>query len=299
MTLTKNDISGLYTAIVTPFAADKSVDHNALAALVTRQLAAGATGIVPIGGTGEYPALSRQERKDIVKTCVEAAGDAPVIPGVLSTGFPDAVEAGKDFEAVGAVGVMTVTPYYAVGTQEGMREYFANYRNEVGVPVLLYEIPRRTTVATKAETIQAMAEDGSIIGMKCSNYDMPEFIKTMKFAGEKMAILSGEEPLFATHVTMGAKGGVLASANIYPEIWIEIFNLAREGKLNEALKLQTKLDCAIDAIYRETNPGPLKKYMEMAGQPVGDVRLPLQSPSQDTMAALKSAFDVTSVANVA
>jgi len=299
MTLTKNDISGLYTAIVTPFAADKSVDHNALAALVTRQLAAGATGIVPIGGTGEYPALSRQERKDIVKTCVEAAGDAPVIPGVLSTGFLDAVEAGKDFEAVGAAGVMTVTPYYAAGTQEGMREYFANYRNEVGVPVLLYEIPRRTTVATKAETIQAMAEDGSIIGMKCSNYDMPEFIKTMKFAGEKMAILSGEEPLFATHVTMGAKGGVLASANIYPEIWIEIFNLAREGKLNEALKLQTKLDCAIDAIYRETNPGPLKKYMEMAGQPVGDVRLPLQSPSQDTMAALKSAFDVTSVANVA
>ncbi|MDG4720814.1 MULTISPECIES: 4-hydroxy-tetrahydrodipicolinate synthase [Thalassospira] len=299
MTLTKNDISGLYTAIVTPFAADKSVDHNALAALVTRQLAAGATGIVPIGGTGEYPALSRQERKDIVKTCVEAAGDAPVIPGVLSTGFLDAVEAGKDFEAVGAAGVMTVTPYYAAGTQEGMREYFANYRNDVGVPVLLYEIPRRTTVATKAETIQAMAEDGSIIGMKCSNYDMPEFIKTMKFAGEKMAILSGEEPLFATHVTMGAKGGVLASANIYPEIWIEIFNLAREGKLNEALKLQTKLDCAIDAIYRETNPGPLKKYMEMAGQPVGDVRLPLQSPSQDTMAALKSAFDVTSVANVA
>ncbi len=299
MTLTKNDISGLYTAIVTPFAADKSVDHNALAALVTRQLAAGATGIVPIGGTGEYPALSRQERKNIVKTCVEAAGDAPVIPGVLSTGFLDAVEAGKDFEAVGAAGVMTVTPYYAAGTQEGMREYFANYRNEVGVPVLLYEIPRRTTIATKAETIQAMAEDGSIIGMKCSNYDMPEFIKTMKFAGEKMAILSGEEPLFATHVTMGAKGGVLASANIYPEIWIEIFNLAREGKLNEALKLQTKLDCAIDAIYRETNPGPLKKYMEMAGQPVGDVRLPLQSPSQDTMAALKSAFDVTSVANVA
>ena len=299
MTLTKNDISGLYTAIVTPFTADKSVDHNALAALVTRQLAAGATGIVPIGGTGEYPALSRQERKDIVKTCVEAAGDAPVIPGVLSTGFLDAVEAGKDFEAVGAAGVMTVTPYYAAGTQEGMREYFANYRNEVGVPVLLYEIPRRTTVATKAETIQAMAEDGSIIGMKCSNYDMPEFIKTMKFAGEKMAILSGEEPLFATHVTMGAKGGVLASANIYPEIWIEIFNLAREGKLNEALKLQTKLDCAIDAIYRETNPGPLKKYMEMAGQPVGDVRLPLQSPSRDTMAALKSAFDVTSVANVA
>ncbi len=299
MTLTQNDITGLYTAIVTPFNSDKSVDHKALADLVTRQLAAGATGIVPIGGTGEYPALSRQERKDIVKTCVDAAGTAPVIPGVLSTGFQDALEAGRDFAQAGAAGVMTVTPYYAAGTQDGMREYFSNYRNEVGVPVLLYEIPRRTTVSTKAETIQAMAEDGSIIGMKCSNYDMPEFIKTMKLAGDKMAILSGEEPLFATHVTLGAKGGVLASANVYPKIWIEIFNLARNGKLHEALNLQKQLDSAIDAIFRETNPGPLKKYMEMAGQPVGGVRLPLEDPSEITIKALKSAFDTASLSKVA
>ncbi|WP_417827168.1 4-hydroxy-tetrahydrodipicolinate synthase [Thalassospira povalilytica] len=299
MMLTKNDIDGLYTAIVTPFTEDKSVDHKALTDLVTRQLAAGATGIVPIGGTGEYPALSRQERKDIVKTCVDAAGDAPVIPGVLSTGFPDAVEAGKDFEDAGAAGVMTVTPYYAAGTQAGMREYFSNYRNEIGVPVLLYEIPRRTTVSTNAETIQAMAEDGSIIGMKCSNYDMPAFIKTMKLAGDKMAILSGEEPLFATHVALGAKGGVLASANVYPKIWIEVFNLAREGKLKEALILQTKLDTAIDAIFRETNPGPLKTYMEMAGYSAGGVRLPLEGPSDHTVTALKTAFDSASLKNVA
>ncbi|WP_033066935.1 4-hydroxy-tetrahydrodipicolinate synthase [Thalassospira australica] len=299
MTLSKNDINGLYTAIVTPFNADKTVDHKALANLVTRQISAGAAGVVPIGGTGEYPALSQQERKDIVKTCVDAAGNAPVIPGVLATGFPDAVEAGKDFEDAGAKGVMTVTPYYAAGTQDGMREYFSNYRNEVGVPVLLYEIPRRTGVSTHAETIQAMAEDGSIIGMKCSNYDMPAFIKTMKLAGDKMAILSGEEPLFATHVAMGAKGGVLASANVYPEIWVEIFKIASEGKLKEALKLQTKLDDAIDAIFRETNPGPLKKYMELAGQPVGDVRLPLEGPSEQTISALKIAFEAASLAKVA
>ena len=299
MTLTKNDINGLYTAIVTPFTEDKSVDHKALADLVSRQIAAGAAGVVPIGGTGEYPALSRQERKDIVKTCVDAAGDAPVIPGVLSTGFPDAVEAGKDFEDAGAQGVMTVTPYYAAGTQDGMREYFANYRNEIGVPVLLYEIPRRTGVSAQAETIQAMAEDGSIIGMKCSNYDMPAFIKTIKYAGDKMAVLSGEEPLFATHVALGAKGGVLASANVYPEIWIEIFKIAGEGKLKEALSLQANVDVVIDAIFRETNPGPLKKYMEMVGHSAGDVRLPLEGPSEQTIAALKAALDAATLAKVA
>lgn len=182
MTLSKDDLSGLFTAIVTPFADDKSVDFEALRALVRFQIEAGATGIVPIGGTGEYPALSRKERADIVRACVEAADGAPVLPGVLSTGFADAVEAGRDFIAAGASGVMAVTPYYATGTQEGMRAYFRNYRDAVSAPVLAYEIPRRTGVALKAETVAELASDGSIIGMKCSSYDMPEFIKTMKFA---------------------------------------------------------------------------------------------------------------------
>lgn len=288
MTLSRDQISGLYTAIVTPLTADGSVDVAGLQALVKYQLEAGATGIVPIGGTGEYPAFSREERKLIVRGCVEAAGEHPVIPGVLSTGFNDAVEAGKDFAEAGAAAVMTVTPYYAPGTQEGMRAYFKAYRDAVDVPVLLYQIPRRTSVAVTAENVQAMAEDGSIIGMKFSHYDMPEFIKTVKYAGDKIAVLSGEEPLFATHITLGARGGVLASASIYPRIWLEIMKLARAGKLEEALKLQDKIDPVLDAIFTETNPGPLKKYMALAGMPVGDVRLPLLSPSAATVARLEA-----------
>ncbi|RUX71535.1 dihydrodipicolinate synthase family protein, partial [Mesorhizobium sp. M2A.F.Ca.ET.040.01.1.1] len=208
---------------VTPLTVDGEVDFEMLRTLVRFQLDNGAAGVVPIGGTGEYPAFSRAERLAIVEACVEAAGGIPVIPGVLSTGFKDAVEAGRDFAAAGAAAVMTVTPYYATGTQEGMRQYFAAYRNEVDVPVLLYQIPRRTNVAVTAEGIQAMAEDGSIIGMKYSSYDIPEFIETVKLAGDRIAILSGEEPLFATHIALGAKGGVLASASMYPKIWLRIF----------------------------------------------------------------------------
>lgn len=289
MTLTKDQLNGLYTAIVTPLAEDGSVDVKALKKLVRFQLDAGAAGIVPIGGTGEYPAFSRDERRTIVATCVEAADGEPVIPGVLSTGFEDALEAGRDFAAAGAAAVMTVTPYYAPGTQDGMRAYFRRYRDSLDLPVMLYQIPRRTTVSAFADTVQAMAEDGSIIGMKYSSYDMPDYIRTVKYAGDKIAILSGEEPLFATHVALGARGGVLASATIYPKIWIEIFELARQGKLNEALKLQDKIDPVIDSIYVETNPGPLKRYMALAGMPVGGVRLPLQGPSAETIAKLETA----------
>lgn len=289
MALTKTDLSGLFTAIVTPLTPDGAVDIKGLQALVRFQLAAGASGIVPIGGTGEYPAFSRGERRDIVAACVEAAGGKPVIPGVLSTGFADALEAGSDFAAAGAAAVMTVTPYYAPGTQEGMRAYFRHYRDSLDLPILLYQIPRRTTVATNADNVQAMAEDKSIIGMKFSSYDMPDYIRTVKYAGDKIAILSGEEPLFATHVALGAQGGVLASATIYPKIWLEIFALAQQGKLKEALKLQDRIDPIVDSIYTETNPGPLKTYMAMAGMPVGGVRLPLLGPLADTLAKLKSA----------
>jgi 4-hydroxy-tetrahydrodipicolinate synthase len=289
MTLTQDKLSGLYTAIVTPLAAEGAVDIKGLQELVRFQLRAGAAGIVPIGGTGEYPAFSRDERRGIVAACVEAADGKPVIPGVLSTGFEDALEAGRDFAAAGAAAVMTVTPYYAPGTQDGMRAYFRRYRDALDLPVMLYQIPRRTTVSAFADTVQAMAEDGSIIGMKYSSYDMPDFIRTVKYTGDKIAILSGEEPLFATHVALGARGGVLASATIYPKIWIEIFELARQGKLKEALKLQDKIDPVVDSIYVETNPGPLKEYMALAGMPVGGVRLPLLGPSDQTLAKLKVA----------
>ncbi|HMK80337.1 MAG TPA: 4-hydroxy-tetrahydrodipicolinate synthase [Xanthobacteraceae bacterium] len=291
MILTPEQLSGLYTAIVTPLTKEGTVDVKALQALVRFQLDAGASGIVPIGGTGEYPAFSRGERRAIVAACVEAAQGKPVIPGVLSTGFEDALEAGRDFAAAGAAAVMTVTPYYAPGSQEGMRSYFRRYRDGLDLPVLLYQIPRRTTVAALAETVQAMAEDRSIIGMKYSSYDMPDFIRTVKYAGDKIAILSGEEPLFATHVALGAKGGVLASATIYPKIWLEIFKLARQGALEAAIRLQDRIDPVLDSIFLETNPGPLKAYMELAGKPVGGVRLPLTQPSPETFAKLKSAAE--------
>ncbi|MDR6104630.1 4-hydroxy-tetrahydrodipicolinate synthase [Agrobacterium larrymoorei] len=299
MTLSAESIRGLYTAIVTPLKEDKSVDIASLRKLVRFQLDNGASGIVPIGGTGEYAALSRSERKTVVEVCVEAAEGRPVIPGVVSPGYQDAVEAGKDFAAAGASAVMTVTPYYATGTQDAIRSYFKQYRQDVDLPVLLYQIPYRTNVSVTAETIAGMAEDNSIIGMKYSSYDVPEFIKTVKAAGSEIAILSGEESLFATHVALGARGGVLASATIYPRIWVDVFEMASKGKLTEALALQAPVNDVVKTIFLETNPGPLKKYMELAGMPVGSVRLPLQDPTQATLAKLHAVVKQAKLVNLA
>ncbi|MBN9489751.1 MAG: dihydrodipicolinate synthase family protein [Alphaproteobacteria bacterium] len=291
MTIICEHLKGLYTAIVTPFTSDGRVDIEALQALTRFQISAGVSGIVPIGGTGEYPALSRRERRDIVAACVDAADGTPVIPGILATGYEDALEAAIDFRKSGATAVMTVTPYYAPGDQAGMRAYFRRYRDDAGLPVLLYQTPRRTNVAAIPECIQAMAEDGSIIGMKFSSMDIPDFIRTVRFAGDKIAILSGEEPLFATHVALGARGGVLASASLCPRTWLEIFALARSGDLTAALDHQRRIDPMIETIFLEMNPGPLKALMAMVGKPMGSVRLPLLPPTRATEEKLKATAD--------
>jgi len=291
MTITQETLTGLFTAIVTPFNKDGDVNYKKIIQMVEQQISAGASGIVPIGGTGEYPALSRSERQQVVATAVNASNGKPVIPGLLATGFKDALDAGQDFKDAGAAGVMLVTPYYSTGPQDGIRSYFAAFRRTLDLPLMAYEIPRRTTVAVKADTYAKMTNDGSIIGVKYSNYDMPEFIRMIRDLGSKLAILSGEEPLFATHVSLGATGGVLASATLYPEFWIEVFNLAKSGDLKGAHRYQKRIDPILDTIYSETNPGPLKHLMNLCDINVGDVRLPLTTPKHETKENLKTALE--------
>src|SRR5215831_8792559 len=286
MKLTRDQLTGLYPALPTPTDASGTVDRKATARLVEFLCSAGVTGLVPVGGTGEYAALLPEERRTMVEVAVDAAaGRVPVVAGVLSPGFKDSVQTAKDFVAAGADGIMLVTPYYVTPTQEGIREYFQAFAQEVPVPVMLYEIPYRTGVSLKAETIAQMADDRSIIGMKACNADFSQFARIIGLVGVK----SGEEPFFATHVAMGARGGVLATANVFPKIWQEIFALASAGNLKGALVRQQRLLPLLDAAFSETNPGPLKEAMAMVGLPVGHVLRPLQLPRPETMKKLEAA----------
>jgi 4-hydroxy-tetrahydrodipicolinate synthase len=290
MKLTKDQLIGLYPALPTPTDPSGTVDRKATARLVEFLCAAGVNGLVPVGGTGEYAALLPAERRTMVEVTVDAAaGRVPVVAGVLAPGFKESVQAAKDFAAAGAVGVMLVTPYYVTPTQEGIREYFRAFAQAVPVPVMLYEIPYRTGISMKAETIAQMADDGSIIGMKACNPDFNQFARVIGLAGDRISVMSGEEPFFATHVAMGARGGVLATANVFPKIWQEIFALASAGNLKGALARQQQIVPLLDAAFSETNPGPLKELMAMMGQPVGHVLRPLQRPRPETMEKLQAA----------
>ncbi len=289
--LSGSDISGLLPALVTPFGKDGSLDLKALETLVERMFQGGAAGVVPLGGTGEYTALSPAERRQVAETCVAAArGRGPVIAGVLQPGYAEALATAKDLKAAGADALMLLTPFYAIGAQPGLIAYIRRFREAIDLPILLYEIPARTNVSLAPETIALLAEEGTAVGIKFSNYDVPRFARLAGMVGPDFALLGGEEPLTACHAMMGACGAVLATANLFPRFWAEVIQLGKRGDFAAAFALQMQAQPMLDAVFAEANPGPLKQAMAMIGHPVGDARLPLQPPSPETVALLERAL---------
>jgi 4-hydroxy-tetrahydrodipicolinate synthase len=286
-----NRLTGMLPAFPTPFAANGTVDRAALSAMVERLIDAGASGLVPVGGTGEYTAMSLTARTEVVALTVQAARSrVPVIAGVLSPGFQEALAAGRAFKDAGAAALLLVTPFYATPTQEGLCAYFSAYARALDLPLFLYDIPGRTGVVTQPSTIARMVDERTIVGMKACNVDIGHFRRTVELVGNDISILSGDDLLFPLHMSLGGHGGILASSTLLPAYWQRISQLCLAGDLAQALALQRKLMPLLDALFAETNPGPLKMAMALAGFPLGPVALPLQAPGEALVARLRGAL---------
>lgn len=282
--------SGLFTAFPTPTTVDGAVALDVVGKIVAHQVEAGANGLVPMGGTGEYTALAPAERAAVVEKAVEAAKGLPVVPGVLSPGFGEAVENGKQFMRLGAKGLMVISPFYTPMTQSGIRDYFKAYRDKVDLPIVLYDIPRYTNTNVEPDTIAAMVDDGTVNGIKACNTDFNHFMRVVNLVGDRMSVLSGEDRFCPLHMMLGAVGGVLASATIAPRHWKAIIALVEGGKIKEALAEQKRLLPLFDAIYMETNPGPLKQALTLLGFDAGVPRVPLKKVSPETKQKLEQAI---------
>lgn len=294
MTLDRKALAGLFPALPTPFHANGEIDFARIATLVDDIIDGGATGLVPVGGTGEYTALSPTERTRVVQATVDAArGRVPVVAGVISPGYAEALDAGKAFVDAGADGLLLITPFYVTPTEAGLRAYFERYRHAVGVPLLLYDIPARTRYTTPVDTIAAMGrDDGTIIGMKACNTDLTVFAKTVEKAGDHVAVMSGDDLLYVHHILLGGTGGILTSAGLLPRAWTQIHSLACRGDVAAAIAEHKQLGPLLDALFSETNPGPTKTAFGLLGaeRGVGDVRLPLVPPSAATVERLRVAL---------
>lgn len=287
--LTANRLHGLFPAIPTPVKADDTIDAGAVSGLFTWLLKQGIDGVVPLGGTGEYGALSRTERKRMAGLSVKAmAGRGPVIAGVLDTGFHDALQAGKDFAAEGVDGLLVLTPYYTNPTQVGIRDYFLRYADASPVPILLYEIPYRTRIAIEPKILHELSRHPNIIGMKACNLDMYHFLQVVAGVDDSFTILSGEDSLFPLHLAAGAKGGIIVTACLLPRAWRQIFETATAGRTAEALSLHRRLIPFMNMAFAETNPGPMKAVMDMVGVDAPRMLAPLVQPASALVEAFRA-----------
>ncbi|MDR5763371.1 4-hydroxy-tetrahydrodipicolinate synthase [Caballeronia sp. LZ035] len=276
MSLTSQSLHGILPAIPTPVNPDDTINVDATRALLRYLLEQGIDGVLPLGGTGEYGALSSEQRVRMVElTAREAAGRVPVIAGVLDPGYHDAMKAAKDFAAAGADALLVLTPYYTNPTQAGIRDYFLRYADESPVPILLYEIPYRTRIAIAPEVIHELSKHERIIGMKACNTDMYHFLRVVAGVDDSFAVLSGEDTLFPLHVAAGARGGIVVTASLLPTAWRRIFELASAGKTQEALAMHRSLIPLMNLAFAETNPGPMKSVMDLIGVNAPDMLAPL------------------------
>jgi 4-hydroxy-tetrahydrodipicolinate synthase len=286
------DLQGMYPAIPTPLTEDGQLDVAKLEALIEANLAGGAKGLAPVGGTGEFTALSAIVRIEVVRETVRIVnGRVPVVAGVVSPGWAEAVDHGKAFKEAGADALLLVTPFYVIPSQQGVIDYFRAYRKTVDLPLVYYDVPARTSFVTAVDTLKALGEDGTIIGAKICNTDAYYFNRLSAAIGDRIALLSGDDMMYAIHIMHGAKGGILASAPMLPAYWTQIHDTLADGNYAEGIALHRKLLPTFVALFNEVNPGPLKAMMAQLALPVGPVSLPLKAPNDATQTLILKAID--------
>lgn len=280
---------GIMSATCTPLDKDGQVVAATVKAHAQAQIAAGITGLVPIGGTGEFNSLTPRQRLAMLEATVEAvAGRVPVVAGVLHPGLADTIQAARDYLRAGADSVMVVTPYYYRPTQPGIVDYFRRIGDAVDGDLVLYEIPYRTGVSLLPETVQRIVESTRTVAMKACNPDLQQQLRVLQAVGSRIAVLTGEEGVFPVHVAMGAVGGMLAGSNLFPRAWTRIFELASRGDREAAARLHERLQSATDALYSEPNPAPLKAALRLTSLDHGSVIEPLLPASDACIERLRN-----------
>ena len=266
---------GSITALITPFK-DGKVDERAFQRLVEWQIDQGAHGLVPCGTTGESPTLTHDEHRRVVELCIEAAaGRVPVIAGTGSNSTAEAVELTCHAKSAGADGVLVVTPYYNKPTQEGLYQHFKAIHDCADVPIVVYNIPGRSVIDMSVETMARLFKLPNIVGVKDATANMARASLQRAALGIEFVQLSGEDATALGFMAHGGQGCISVTANVAPALCSEFQLACLAGNFHRALQLQDRLMPLHDALFVDSNPGPVKYAASKLGLCSADTRLPL------------------------
>lgn len=274
---------GSITALITPFRNGK-LDEAALARLVEWQISEGTHGLVPVGTTGESPTLDYDEHKRVIEITVETAKKrVPVIAGTGSNSTDEAIELSQFAEKAGVDGVLIVTPYYNKPTQEGLYQHFKAINDAIKTPIVIYNIPGRSVVDMSVQTMARCFKDlKNVVAVKDATANLARVSQQRMSCGEDFCQLSGEDATALAFMAHGGRGCISVASNVAPRLCADLQNACMAGDFKKALQLQDRLLPLFDAMFVESNPGPVKYAVSRLGLCSAEMRLPMVPVAEST-----------------
>lgn len=293
----QHKLSGVGVALVTPFTPEGRIDYKALERMVDYVIEGGVDYIVGLGTTAETPTLYIQERAVVARYIIDrTAGRVPVVLGVGGNSTSEVLDQLREFDLRGASAILSVTPYYNKPSQEGLYQHFKVVAENSPLPIILYNIAGRTGVNMTADTTLRIACDfDNVIGIKEASGNIEQIQDVINRRKEGFLVLSGDDGIAVDVMRRGGDGVISVAANSFPKRFMEVINLAKEGRFDEADKAYEPLSDAVKALFKEGNPTGVKCALSTMGIISDRMRLPLVSGTphlRDEFKELISKYDL-------
>jgi 4-hydroxy-tetrahydrodipicolinate synthase len=272
--------TGIGTALVTPFTRDGAVDEPGVRRLARRQVDGGMHFLVPCGTTGESPTLSDEERLRVVELVVEeAAGRIPVLAGAGGYDTREVIRSAQQMKRRGAAGILSVTPYYNKPTQEGLFQHYSAIAGEVGLPIIVYNVPGRTGCNVEVGTLARLSQVPNIVGVKEASGNVSQMCEVCRAVPEQFIVLSGDDALTLPLMAVGGHGIISVIGNEAPAEMARMVEFAEANDFAAARQIHRQLMPLMSANFVESNPIPVKAAMAAMGLLEEVYRLPMVPPS--------------------
>ncbi len=286
----KHLFSGTGVALVTPFRKDLSVGFDSLRRLVNHVIENGVDYLVALGTTAETPTLTADEKKEVLSCIISSAdGRVPVVCGMGGNNTAEILQLLKEYDLSKVDGLLSVAPYYNKPTQEGMYQHFKAIAAATDKPIILYNVPGRTSSNLLPQTALKLAtECSNIVAIKEASGNLAQCMELVAGAPEHFAVLSGDDDLIVPQAAIGMHGVISVAANCFTKDFTNMVNLALDGKFDEARNLHYKLLPGIHLLFTEGNPAGVKYTLEALEMGYNNLRLPLVPVSEPTGIKIKS-----------
>jgi len=286
-------LEGVFTAIVTPFKQDGSIDEGALREFVDFQIEGGVSGLVPVGTTGESPTVTHEENLRVIAVVVEQTrGRVPVIAGTGSNSTQEAINMTRRAKELGADGTLQVAPYYNKPSQEGMYRHFTAIADATDLPLIVYNIPGRTARNIENDTMLRLSSHPNIKGVKEASGDIPQMMDLIARKPADFVVISGDDNLAYPLIALGGSGVISVASNMIPDRMSEMVKLALAGNYEAAREAHYRLLPLFRALFSETNPVPVKYGLSVMGKVEEVYRLPLCAMDEPKKQAFKAVMSL-------